>query len=208
MAKPPKHRSFFSKWKHKYLQEGETLQNFLLFPTVLLSSASCSFLNLIFFYTCRLLSFSIKLVHKGDYKNEDGANGKAKAASATQVQSCPQGQPGVAGLPQPTAHKSVCSGVESISKQDNLPWVNQKQTLANQDRKIPFYFIQNPGRKVKGLGWGEGWGEEAGTGRLSRTVNMQCLNFSFSKLAIRRKSSIFFSSKPRPRSSTSPETAV
>lgn len=162
MAEPPTHRSFFSKWKHKYLQEGETLQNFLLFPTVLLSSASCSFFNLIFFYTCRLLSFSIKLPHKGDYKNEDGANGKAKAASATHVQCCPQGQPGVAELSQPSAHKSVCSGVESISKQDNLPWVNQNQTLANQDLQIPFYFIQNPGRKMKGLGGGRGGEKEQG----------------------------------------------
>lgn len=85
---------------------------FFLFPTALLSSASCSFFfNLIFFYTCRLLSFSIKLLHKADYKNKDGANGKAKAASATRVQICPQGQPGVAELPQllPTSLSALWS---------------------------------------------------------------------------------------------------
>lgn len=53
-------------------------------------------------------------------------------------------------------HRSVCSVVELISKLDNLPWVNQKQTLANQDLQIPFCCIKNPGGcKMQGF-WGGG----------------------------------------------------
>lgn len=50
---------------------------FCLFLTAFLSPASCTFFPLFFSYTCKLLSFSTTL-HKGDYKTEDGANGKAK----------------------------------------------------------------------------------------------------------------------------------
>lgn len=85
---------------------------------------------------------------------------QSKAASAIPVHNCPQGQPGVAEHPQPTAHKSVYSVVKLITKLDNLPWVNQKQTLANQGLQAPFYFIQNLGRKMQGLegAVGEGGG--------------------------------------------------
>lgn len=119
---------------------------------MLVSSASCTFFPFSFSYTHRLLSFSIKLLHKGDYNTEDGANGKAKQHLQLLCRAVPRGSLGWQSSPQPTVHKSVCPVVELISKLDNLPWVNKKQTLANQDLQTPFYFIKNLCGKMQRLG--------------------------------------------------------